>query len=1193
MLRSRSLTSLFLSVALLAAMPASAQVAGTLTGRVVDASGAAVPGATIGVYMPGGKTPLLSGRTNAAGLFSFIAVQPDQYDVSVEAQGFAKKRIGDVHVDPVQETSLGTIKMEVQATSQVVDVTTEVQTVQLANAEVSSTITSTQVENLPVLGRQVSNLYATQTGVNATSDVTSINGLGSSLSTVTIDGINVQDNFIRTNALDYPPMRTTIDQIAEITISTTNSGATMGGGASQVVMSTKSGSNNYHGSVYWYNRNSDLGANNWFNNQAGVTRPQLDLNQAGAAVGGRFIRDKLFFYGNYEAYRNKRQTSVLSTTLTDTAKQGIFSYSAGSTVQKANLLSLRALTIDPTIKAMLSSLPEPNTTARGDGLNTSGFRFNARDNENRDQVVYKMDYYVSPKQDFSGTYNFIRNPTDRPDEGTFLTAVPPVTNAITNHMLSLAYRWTLTPTLTNELRGGFMLYHGDFTDSNKYPSYQLSGLLFTDPVNTFMNQGRRTHTYSITDNANWVRGRHMVSFGYQSTFVRIVPFNDAGMLPTYTLGLGSRSTSLTNTDLPGVSSANLSTANSLFANLAGYVSSATQTFNVTSPTSGYVPGATNLRHLQYDTFAGFIQDNWKMLPRVTVSLGLRYEVWTPVTERDSLYLAPNLENGNIVQTLLDPNAVLNFAGGPNTPLYKTDTNNFAPNVGLAWDPFGHGKTAIRAGYMVSFANNNVVTAVNNNATTAAGLSSAAVVTPGNNLASLASPFVIPTPAYKIPRTLLDNYLLSTSAAEGRPDPNLVTPYVQQWTFGIQHEIKGFIMEARYVGNHATKLTRAFDYNQVLYNKNGLLADFLRAQNNLALSGNKSAAYNATIPGSQPLTLLPGLPASMTNATLISYLQNGQVGELANYEQSNYGLGNVPGSISFYNNPLVLGANTVANGGDSHYNGLQLELRKRTRAGMQFQFSYSFSKTLTNTSGDSQTDFEPLLDNNNPSLEKSRSPYDITHVFKANYVYELPYGPGKRWHGNRVMNMVAGGWALSGIWSYSSGSPYSIISGLGTLNRAGRSTTTNTADIGATTLSALNALTNGVYMTGNGPYFISPTLIDTDGRGAEYGSTFSGEMFSNPGAGTVGDTQRRMFTGPWQPAWDMSLKKGFKLYERTTLDLHFDFFNYLNHPTFYVAPSTAGDYGSVTNVNINNTTFGKLTGMNYAPRVIQLGAYFRF
>ena len=172
--------------------------------------------------------------------------------------------------------------------------TVETQTVQLANSEVSSTITSDQVQNLPVLNRQVAKLYSTQAGVNATNDVTSINGLGGSLSNVTLNSVNVQDNYLPYNGLDYQPVRTTIDQIAEVTITTSNSGATIGGGASQVVMVTKSGSNTYHGSLYWYNRNGALSANNWFNNQAGVGRPQLDLNQAGAALGKNHPRQAVF-----------------------------------------------------------------------------------------------------------------------------------------------------------------------------------------------------------------------------------------------------------------------------------------------------------------------------------------------------------------------------------------------------------------------------------------------------------------------------------------------------------------------------------------------------------------------------------------------------------------------------------------------------------------------------------------------------------------------------------------------------------------------------------------------------------------------------------------------------------------------------------------------------------------------------------
>ena len=147
----------------------------------------------------------------------------------------------------------------------------------------------------------------------------------------------------------------------------------------------------------------------------------------------------------------------------------------------------------------------------------------------------------------------------------------------------------------------------------------------------------------------------------------------------------------------------------------------------------------------------------------------------------------------------------------------------------------------------------------------------------------------------------------------------------------------------------------------------------------------------------------------------------------------------------------------------------------------------------------------------------------------------------------------------------------------------------------TTLGQLAPLMQGLYMTGSGPYFVSPSVIGTDGRGAAQAGTspFAGQLFYNPTAGTVGNLQRRLFTGPWQWSWDMSVKKTFHIKERHSVALGADLINWMNHPTFYVPPSTGGDYGSTTNFNINSTSFGKITSMNYNPRVIQLSLYYRF
>lgn len=1174
-----------------------AQISGSLSGAVVDQNQASLANATVKVFLAGGKEPVLTGTTNTAGRFVFGAVKPDLYDVSVEASGFGSATYRQAIISGGRETALPAFELKVQTVSQVVEVIANAQTLQTENAQVSTTITAVQLNNLPVLGRQVSNLFATQPGVISGSAPTSVNGLKSALSNVTLDGINVQDNFIKTNDLDYAPFRVTIDQIEEITLTTSNANAQYGGGASQFIMRTKSGTNAYHGSAYWYNRNDALSSNDWFNNRDGVSKPRLNLNQPGISLGGPVKRDKLFFFANYEWYRNKAQSTQTRTVLTDAARTGIFTYNDTTGVRRtADLRALRGYTPDPTVAGLIAQLPKPNAPG-GDGLNTSGYRFNAGANEFRDQFVYKTDYYLSSKQSITGSYSYIDNPTQRPGvTASFYTLQPNVSNTLKNHLLSLQWRWTLSPTLTNEVHMGFARTHGNFDVKDPYTKFLLGGLSFTNPSNTFLAQGRDTNTYPIQDNATWVHGQHQVSFGYQYQKITTTPFNDAGIVPTYTLGISAANTTgLTTGDLPGVRTADLAIANGLYANLAGIISSGSATFNVTSATSGFVPGATLRRQFHNDTHALYVQDNWKVRRNLTVNLGLRYEYWTPLDEKNGLFIAPRLQNNSAQASLMDPNAVLDFIGGSSgRKFYNSDKNNFAPIIGLAWTP-GSGKTVVRGGYSASFVNDSLITTVRNNVTTNNGLSFANSIV--NQTANLTNAPVIAAPTYKVPRTLADNYAISTTAAAGLPDPKLITPIVHQWNVSVEHDVKGVLVTARYLGNEGTSLLRGIDYNQVLYNANGFLADFRRAQSNGQLAqtvtGVYNGSYNANIQGSQPLTVFPLLAAggNLGGAANVNFLRTGQVGSMAD----TYMTGRNNGTVNFYTNPNLQGANSITNQGNSSYHALQLQATKRTRNGLQMQFSYTYGKSLSNVAGDGQTNFEPLLDNANPALENSRTPYDIRHTFKANYFYELPFGAGKRWSGNKIVNHLMGNWALAGIWSDQSGSPYSVLSSFGTLNRAARSTATNTASVAGATMAQLAPLTSGVFKTGDNIYFLSPKLLNSDGRGtAQSGANaFAGQIFYNPDAGTLGNLQRRQFSAPWNFAWDMSVVKGIRVGERHKVDLHFDFFNVFNHAAFYVPPSTAGDFGSTTNFNVNNTTFGQITSTTYSPRQIQIGARYSF
>lgn len=1171
-----------------------AQVAGRLGGSVVDSTGAAVPNAQVRVFLPGGKDAVMETTTNGAGLFSFVAVRPEVYEVEVTASGFAASRATGVKVNPIQETNLPPIALEVKSTQVTVEVAAVIQGVQTANSEISSTVTSSQVQNLPVLDRQVSTLFLTQPGVSAGRGSTVVNGMRTSFANVTLDGINIQDNFIRTNSLDYIPTKTTIDQIAEITIATSNASTTIGGGGAAMVLSTRSGSNEWHGALYWYNRNSALSANDWFNNRSGVAVPFLNLNQPGGSFSGRILRDKLFFYTNYEAYRLRQQSSVLRTTLLNDARNGIFTYKDTSGVTRtANLLTMRNIQIDPAIKAMIGQLPAFNSTDAGDGLNTAGYLFNARSNEDRNHFIYKGDYYLSPKHNFTGTYNYTTDKVDRSDLGDFFTTVPPVFNDNHNHLLSAAWRWVAAPTLTNELRGGFNLGPGNFNVSNDYPKYLLASLAFSNPTNTFLKQGRDTNTFTLQDNASWLKGKHEVSFGFQSQYIRTSPFNDGGILPQYTLGISANNTTgLLASEFTGIRSSDLNTANSLYTTLGGIISRYDQTFNVTDRNSGFVNGATNLRRFTYDTYAGYISDKWKVLPRLTVTLGLRYEYWTRLNEKDSLFLLPTLVNNDLRATLLNPTASFDFAGNSvGRPYYNKDLNNFAPSVGFAYDLTGKQKTVVRGSYSISYVNDDSITAVRNNLVTNVGLSS--TVTNPNVVANLSGAPAIAVPAYKVPRTQADNYALSPTAALGMPDPSLRTPYVQQYTLGIQHEIKGTVFEVRYLGNHGVKLLRAFDYNQVQINLNGYMDDFRRARANgfaaLSAAGKFDPRYNAAIAGSQPLPFFDqlGSNGNLANANVIAFIRQGEPGSLA----ENYQTSQKNGPFSFFRNANAVAANTIRNASNSTYNAAQLDVRRRVSGGLLVQGNYTFSKVMSDTLGDGQTRFEPFLDENNGKIERARAPFDLTHVIKGNFYYELPFGAGKPLSGSHLMNQIFGGWSLSGVMTYQSGTPFSIFSNRGTLNRAARSSGTNTASIAGLTKDQLDSSVGGLFMTGNGPYFLSPSLLGADNRGvnSDGSATYAGQIFYNPEPGTVGNLQRRMFSGPWFFNFDASIGKRVTFGERHSVLLRMDLFNLPNHPAFYAGNETSSN----TRFNINQTTFGKITSTLNTPRIIQFGMYYRF
>jgi hypothetical protein len=641
--------------------------------------------------------------------------------------------------------------------------------------------------------------------------------------------------------------------------------------------------------------------------------------------------------------------------------------------------------------------------------------------------------------------------------------------------------------------------------------------------------------------------------------------------------MGAGQPALSTRDLPGVSSTDLATANTLLATLGGYVDGYSQTFNVTSRTSGFVANSPFIRNFLDNSYSFYAQDKWKLAQNLTVTVGLRYELPGVVDERDSLELSPVLQ-GTAEQTLLS-NATLNYAGSSaGRPWYRREWKDFAPNFGFAWDVFGDGKTAVRGGYSISYVNDQEILAPEDLLELNNGLQGVAATTGLSNRVSTGLPQIV-SPTYQVPLTVADNYASDPFNTVGMIDPNLKHPYVQQYSIGIQHQVKDTLFEARYVGNHMVGGYRGFDFNQVVINQNGFLPDFLRAQKNgflaMANSGTFNPLYNPNIPGSQPLTEITRNMVKDPNVTY--YLQTGEVGELGNYLQTN----KENGSINFYQNPNALGTDFLTNYSSSSYNSLQLEARHQMRSGLSFEANYTFSKVLSDADGDSQSRVQQFLDINNPAIERSRANFDLTHMIKADGFYELPFGKGRQLHYRRL-DRVIGGWIFGSTMVWQSGAPFSILSERGTLNRESRSYYN-----GADTLLGGSQLANVVkfQMTGNGPMMISQSAINSnDGTGVNTDGepAFQGQVFFNPGAGTLGELQRRMFSGPWTFDIDMRLKKTVNITETKKVELLMDAFNALNHPTFW-----SGDQ------NINATTFGVVSSMFYTPRIVQFGLHYTF
>ena len=1190
-------------IALVAGAVSAQTTLGRLTGTVLDASGAVLPGATITVTSEQ-TNQVQTAVSNETGVFVFPQVAVGTYKVEISLQGFKGAIFTKVSVAVGQEYAL-TARLELGSVSENVTVEAGVALVPTTTPEVTTTVGQKQIESLPLNGRNPISLVQLQAGVASLGRTnTAINGGRPTWTQVTQDGINIQDNFIRTNSVDFVPNRPTADNVGEFSIVTTAQGVDNAGGASQVRMITPSGTNSFRGNAYEYNRHSKFAENTFFNKRSNLPVSYLNRNQFGGSVGGPIMRQKLFFYANYEAFRQKQQFAqnytipVRSDLLT-----GNFRYVASDgSVRQANVLQLAGQTIDPVVQSSILALyPSPdkvNSYDSGDSradrlLNTARYRFLQDDFNDRDQVVTRTDFEYNSNHRFEFIYSYIFEDDDRTDIDTVSLPTPLAFTEAHSHRYVGSWRWVASSRLQNEVRIGGNLAPVDFKTDVDFSSgviLNVPGIASLDsPLVTFQPQGRNTRTYQYSDTANLMLGNHALQFGGSMEQIRVNAYNYGNRFPSVTFGLSSAAPAgiaLTAAQLPGIAAADLTSANNLVAMLSGAISQLSQTFQVESQTSGFVGGIPNNRNWSLDNYSLFIQDNWRWKPNFTVRAGLKWEYFSPVREDDNLAFVPQLTNGqSMSQAMLSPATMVSFANGG---MWKSDFNNFGPTLGAAWDPFKDGKTSIRAGYSLTFVNEEGVT-VGTGVGANAGLATG--VTQSNLFQRLAGGKpTLPTPEFKSTRTMSDQIGVSLTSVIRGMDQEVTQPHVHQFSAGVTREIMwNMAVEARYVGSRGRDIWRGIDLNQM--NAVGALggafaADFLRARQNGFLAQAAGLGFvpdfNPNIPGSQQLTVLPQF-GQLGVAGVRTAIQQNELARLADLYIST-GSQTALARATFLPNSGIYASEYVSNTSFQDYDALQVELRRQFRHGIFGQINYTFSETRSDSIGsDSQNRIEPFLDNNRPELDAGHSIYHNAHVINANGVFEMPFGQGKRWlNGGGITDAIVGGWQLSTIVKWQSGAPLSIRSPRGTFNRTGRSG----RQTAITSLSAeqIRALLGKREANGN-IYFIDPSVIGSDGRmvaaDSLSGAGFNGQVFFNPGPGEVGGLEVNLFEGPSQFVTDLTVQKRVRFGGRYGVLARADIFNLFNTVNW--------NFGDI---DINSTTAGRITGTGGA-RLMQFSVKFEF
>jgi hypothetical protein len=1187
-MKSHRMLSRIVLVILTLCAAAWAQDTASLTGTITDPSGAAIPNAQVAVSSAE-QGISRKASSNGSGDFLFASLPIGSYDLTVSANGFKKYEAKGV-ILRIGEKARVNVPLEVGATTtEVVVQGSAVAQVETQSSDLGGTVTGKEISQLELNGRDFKQLVtlvpgvsnqtgADEGGVGVTANNSfSINGGRVEYNNWELDGGDNLDNGSN-NTLNVTP---SIDAIGEVKVLTSNYGAQYGkNGSGTIEVETKSGTNKFHGDAYEFVRNDMFNSPAW--NQDGVT-PPYKKNDFGYTIGGPVYipgvynkeKTKTFFFWSQEWRRDRVPYTFNQLVPTAAERGGNFTDICTNPTTSADcpidpgtgvpypgdLVPFNAS--DPNVQALLTLIPAPNfgqVTVPGSAF----FNEITSQPTNWSEELIKVDHNLTGNERL--TFRYIHDSWNTVNQIPLWTNAgnfPTIQTAFTGPGVSLVTRLSssFSPTLLNEFVFSYTTDHITLTDTGNWqrPAGTTFGGLFpgadrgvmpginlVDPAGVYGNFGEdagyipngpynSNPTYSYKDNVSKLIGKHNLQFG---AYFEAVQKNELGG----ELAAGSYPGYITYN--PTISS---TTTQNPFADLLmGYMAAFGQ------------QNATVKYYNRYKIVEPYFNDDWHITNRLTLNLGLRLSLYG--TYREKEHQAFNFDPARYVQgqTTVDPNTdvvtnltvnnglptVTNLPNGivqcgvtPGVPVGCMSGHLFnpAPRIGFAYDPKGDGKMAIRAGYGIFFEHGNGNEANSESLENSPPLAYAAQQ---NNIVGYTN--IGGAGGTAAPQFPLGVTAIPTSAQY---------PYVQQWHFDIQREIAhSTVGTVSYVGSKGTHLTRQTDLNQLHPTPTSQNPYKTGEVYTGAECGQDPDAYGvpqmATTPSGVLVPYTPGVAGGPPSGPAVNVaVANGCVGAGADPFRPYPGYGDIA---------------NIQTASSSNYNALQVAVR-RSSGGLELNFAYTYSHSIDDSSDRFDGSF---TDTYNPAANRASSNFDERQVLNFGYVWDIPVfkSPG-------IAHAVLGGWQYSGITTFSTGSPFSVIFD------------SDNAGVG-------NGIGSASYadLVGNPKAGVVQTPLVGFGR-----VFYNAAAYADPTALTFGDSGRNSLRNPDFINFDMALFKHFAIKEAAAIEFRAEAFNVFNHTEW---GPIAGQAGAGANINGSGTNTIDTTGFLYAggvheARILQL------